>query len=137
MNSKYTEQCLCGEIHYSVDVEPVFSGNCHCKDCQRTSGSAFIPAMLFPEKDVRISGTARYFETTADSGHMHKRGFCPNCGSQLFAKFSSLPGMLGIKAGTLHDTSRYVPTLDFHVASAAAWDAMNPELPKKPGAAQA
>ena len=92
--------------------------------------------MLFPEKNVVISGQAKYFESTADSGNTHQRGFCPNCGSQLFAKFSSIPGMLGIKAGTLDDASHYVPKLDFHVASAAAWVFMNPQLPKKQGGAQ-
>ncbi|MBV8648679.1 GFA family protein [Paludibacterium sp.] len=135
MRSKYAGQCLCGGIHYSVDVDPVFAGNCHCKDCQRTSGSAFVPAMVFPEKDVVISGEAKYFASTADSGNTHSRGFCPHCGSQLFAKFSHLPGLLGIKAGTLNDSARYVPMLDFHVASAATWDVMNPELPKKQGGA--
>jgi hypothetical protein len=136
MNSKYSGQCLCGEIQYSVDIEPLFAGNCHCKDCQRTSGSAFIPAMLFPERNVVVSGEAKYFESAADSGNMHKRGFCPNCGSQLFAKFSNLPGMLGIKAGTLNEASGYVPRLDFYVASAATWTFMDPKLPKKQGAAQ-
>ncbi|MBP4046644.1 GFA family protein [Chromobacterium violaceum] len=136
MTAKYTGQCLCGEIRYSVDVEPLFAGNCHCKDCQRSSGSAYIPAMLFPEQNVEVSGKAKYFETTADSGKTHSRGFCPNCGSQLFAKFGNFPGMLGIKAGTLDETSLYAPKLDFHVASAADWDFMNPQLPKKQGAAQ-
>ena len=136
MNAKYSGQCLCGEISYSVDIEPMFTGNCHCKDCQRSSGSAFIPAMIFPEKHVVVSGEVKYFESQADSGHMHKRGFCPNCGSQLFARFSSMPGMLGIKAGTLNDPSNYVPKLDFHVGSAAPWDFMNPDLPKKKGSAQ-
>jgi len=46
-----------------------------------------------------------------------------------------MPEMLGIKAGTLNDSSAYVPMLDFHVDSAAPWDSMNPELPKKQGAA--
>lgn len=136
MNAKYSGQCLCGEISYSVDIEPVFTGNCHCKDCQRSSGSAFIPAMIFPEKDVVVSGEVKYFESQADSGNIHKRGFCPNCGSQLFARFSNIPGMLGIKAGTLNDSLNYVPKLDFYVGSAAPWDFMNPELPKKQGAAQ-
>jgi hypothetical protein len=136
MDSKYSGRCLCGEISYSVDVEPLFTGNCHCKDCQRTSGGAFIPAMLFPEKSVAICGEAKYFESKADSGNIHKRAFCSNCGSQLFAKFNNMPGMLGIKAGTLNDSSNYAPKLDFYVASAAAWDYMNPQLPKKQGAAQ-
>jgi len=136
MNEKYSGQCLCGEIIYSVDVDPVFAGNCHCKDCQRSSGSAYIPAMVFPEKDVLVSGRVKYFETQAESGDTHKRGFCSNCGSQLFSRFSNMPGFLGIKAGTLNDTSNYVPKLDFHVDSAASWDFMNPEIPKKQGAAQ-
>ena len=136
MNAKYSGRCLCGKISYSVDIEPVFTGNCHCKDCQRSSGSAFIPAMIFPEKDVVVSGEVKYFESQADGGNIHKRGFCPNCGSQLFARFSNMPGMLGIKAGTLNDSSNYVPKLDFYVRSAAPWDFMNPELPKKQMAAQ-
>ncbi|WP_439097808.1 GFA family protein [Acidithiobacillus thiooxidans] len=67
---------------------------------------------------------------------MHKRGFCPNCGSQLFAWFGHMPGVLGIKAGTLDDPSNYVPTMDFHVSSAAPWDFMNPELPSDSDDAQ-
>ncbi len=136
MSLKYSGQCLCGEIKYSVDVEPVFMGNCHCKDCQRSSGSAFIPAMVFPEQDVLISGLAKYFDSGVDSGNVHSRGFCPNCGSQLFGKFSNMPGMIGIKAGTLNETSNYVPKLDLYVKSAAHWDFMNPNLPKKQGSAQ-
>ena len=136
MNTKYYGQCLCGEISYSIDSEPVFTGNCHCKDCQRSSGSAFIPAMVFSENGVEVSGEVKYFDSRADSGAMHKRGFCPNCGSQLFARFNNMPGMLGIKAGTLNDSSNYVPKLDFHVSSTAPWDFMDPEIPKKQGGAQ-
>lgn len=136
MSSKYSGQCLCGKISYSVDVEPVFMGNCHCKDCQRSSGGAFIPAMIFPKQDVAVSGDVKYFDYQADGGTMHKRGFCPNCGSQLFSRFSNIPEMLGIKAGTLNDASSYVPELDFYVGSAAPWDFMNPALPKKQAAAQ-
>jgi len=136
LEAKYSGRCLCGEIIYSVDSEPLFSGNCHCKDCQRSSGSAYVPALVFLEKDVPIGGQAKYFESTSDSGSIHTRGFCSNCGSQLFAKFSAMPGLLGIKAGTLDHSSHYVPKLDFYVASATPWDFMNPELPKKSGPAQ-
>lgn len=136
MNAKYSGQCLCGDISYASDAEPVFAGNCHCKDCQRSSGSSYIPAMIFHETDIAVSGKAKYFEIQADSGNVHERGFCPNCGSQMFSRFSNMPGMLGIKAGTLNDSSKYSPMLDFNVGSAAPWDFMNPELPKKQGAAQ-
>jgi hypothetical protein len=75
---------------------PLFTGNCHCKDCQRASGSAFVPAMIFPEADVVVRGEVKYFESKAESGNMHKRGFCPTCGSRMFATFEAMPGMLGI-----------------------------------------
>src|SRR5688572_26007337 len=115
VNSKYSGRCLCGEISYAVDVEPIFTGNCHCKDCQRVSGGPFIPAMIFPERSVTVYGEAKYFASQADSGNLHSRGFCQNCGSRLFAKFDNMPGMLGIAAGTLDDSSNYAPKLDFFV----------------------
>lgn len=136
MTATYSGQCLCGKVSYAVDIEPIFTGNCHCKDCQRSSGSAFIPAMIFPEQAVVVSGEVTYFESQAEGGNRHERGFCPNCGSQLFSRFSNIPGVLGIKAGTLNDSSTYVPQLDFYVGSAAVWDFMNPALPKMQGAAQ-
>jgi hypothetical protein len=133
MDSKYSGRCLCGAISYCANVEPRFAGNCHCRDCQRSSGSAFTPAMIFPEASVTTVGEAKYFEAAAANGSIHKRGFCITCGSQMFAKFSGMPGMIGIKAGTLDQMSTYVPQLDFYVASAAPWDFMNPKLPKLPG----
>jgi hypothetical protein len=136
MTSIYSGRCLCGEVSYSIDSEPLFTGNCHCRDCQRSSGSAFIPAMIFPEKSVSICGEAKYFESASDGGNVHRRGFCQHCGSQLFATFSAMPGLIGIKAGTLDNPASYVPQLDFYVASAAPWDHMSPQLPKKQGAAQ-
>lgn len=92
--------------------------------------------MLFAESAVSISGTPRFYSSTADNGQQHARGFCPECGSQLFARFSAHPGLIGIKAGTLDDSTRYQPQLDFFTQSAAAWDVMDPALPKKAGAAQ-
>ncbi len=130
MSSKYTGGCLCGAIRYESDAEPIFQGNCHCRDCQRTSGGAYVPAMLFPENAVRIHGEPKYFESLADSGGRAKRGFCPTCGSQLFASFENVPGALGVRAGTLDEPSRFSPRLDIYVSSAASWDTMNAELPK-------
>jgi hypothetical protein len=131
MASKYTGKCLCGEVRYAIDAEPVFSGNCHCKDCQRSSGGAFTPAMMFPEVAVAIAGNPKYFKSEADSGRFIERGFCSNCGSQLFTKLEMMPGVLGVKAGTLDDPAKFNPILDFYVASAQAWDHMNPALPKR------
>jgi hypothetical protein len=133
MESKYTGGCLCGEVRYATDAEPIFSANCHCKDCQRSSGGPFTPVMMFPEAAVSMTGTARYFRLTGDSGRAIERGFCPNCGAQLFTKLEAVPGGLGVKAGTLDDAAKFKPTMDIYVSSAQPWGPMNPELPKRSG----
>ena len=133
MDSRYTGGCLCGALRYDGAGEPAFSGNCHCADCRRVSGGAFAPAMMFPEGALTVSGTPRWFRSLGDSGRWIERGFCAECGSQLFTRLEAMPGMLAIKAGSLDDASRYQPVLDFYVASAPPWDHMNPALPKRPG----
>ncbi|MDN4059763.1 GFA family protein [Massilia sp. YIM B02769] len=122
--------CLCGAVRFEASAEPVFSGNCHCRDCQRSSGSAFTPAIFVQSDQVHIQGTVKYFESRADSGNAISRGFCPECGSQLFAKLQMMPGVLGLRAGTLDTPESFRPTLDMYTASAAHWDHMDPALPK-------
>ncbi|HEY1057686.1 MAG TPA: GFA family protein [Limnobacter sp.] len=135
MDKPYTGQCLCGAIRYEAVGQPMFMGNCHCRDCQRSSGGAFVPAMLFRDDAVQVEGEPRFYSSPSDKASQHSRGFCPHCGSQLFARFERMPGMLGIKAGTLNEPRQYRPMLDFFVTSAAPWCVMNPDLPKRPGPA--
>ena len=129
--------CLCGAIRFETSAEPIFSGNCHCRDCQRSSGSAFTPAIFVPENTVSVQGTVKFFESKADSGNSISRGFCPNCGSQLFTRLEMLPGILGLRAGTLDAPENYTPTMDIYTASAPPWDHMCPSLPKFPEAPNA
>ena len=130
MTAKYTGGCLCGAVRFATDAEPVFTGNCHCSDCQRSTGGPFTPAMFFPGSAVTVTGTTTSFRSLGDSGKYIDRCFCPTCGSQLLTRLEVLPGMLGLKAGTLDDPSLYKPAVDIYVASAPHWDVMNPDLPK-------
>lgn len=125
-------KCLCGAVSYTCVVEPVLAGNCHCKDCKKASGSGCAPTLFFPENSVSISGEVKYFESVGGSGKMLARGFCPNCGSQLFGKPGAMPGMLGIRAGSLDDTSNYKPQSDIFSSRAEAWEFMDQNLPKFP-----
>ena len=52
-----TGGCLCGRVRYTIDADPVRSGICHCQCCQRYTGSAFQPFMIFPRTAVRLEGT--------------------------------------------------------------------------------
>ena len=126
--------CACGAIRYSCSAEPVFMGNCHCRDCQRASGSAYAAALIVREADFSlVSGEPNWYAKKADSGNLMRRGFCPSCGSPLFGKSEPIPEMIILQAASLDDPSAYKPSRDIYVASAHPWDFMNPDLPKFDG----
>jgi hypothetical protein len=129
MKVPFTGGCLCGNIRYECSATPIVMGNCHCRDCQRATGTAFAAALLVPRDAMTITGDAKYYEVTGDSGGIVGRGFCPNCGSRLFSQ-PPVPGLMGIMAGSLDDPSEFQPRMDCYAASAQPWDYMNPDLPK-------
>jgi len=127
---KISGSCTCGAITYECSTDPVMQGNCHCRECQRMTGSAYSATMFFPEQSVRINGDVKYFIRTGDSGSEVSRGFCPACGTQLFGKPGIMKGLIGVRAGTLDDPNNYHPAVDLFTRSAASWDHMNPSIPK-------
>jgi hypothetical protein len=129
MKLPFTGGCMCGEIRYECSAEPIMMGNCHCRDCQRATGTAFAAAILVLRDAVTITGEVKYYDVTGDSGRIVSRGFCPNCGSRLFSK-PPIPELMGIMAGSLDDPSWFQPRMDIYTASAQPWDCMNPDLPK-------
>ena len=128
MKTPFTGGCMCGSIRYECSAEPIFMGNCHCRDCQQATGTAFASAILVPRNAVTIAGDVKYYKVTGDSGNIVSRGFCPNCGSRLFSK-PPIAELMGIMAGSLDDPSEFQPMIDY-AASAQPWDYMNPDLPK-------
>jgi hypothetical protein len=107
-------------------------GKCHCRDCQRATGSAFAAAILVPRSEVTITGEVKYYEAIGDSGNLVSRGFCATCGSRLFGKPTQVPDVMSIMAGSLDDPSLFAPAMDVYTDSAQPWDIMNPNLPKFP-----
>jgi len=116
-----TGQCLCGQYSYSVDAEPVMTMACHCKNCQRQSGSAFSTNIGVPRSAITSKGSLKTYIDTADSGNKLERQFCGDCGSPIYSLVPSLPDIAIIKAGTLDDTSRVVPQAHIWCKSSQKW----------------
>jgi hypothetical protein len=129
MKVPFTRGCLCGNVCYECAADPIVVGNCHCRDCQRATGTAFSAGMLVPRNAVTISGNVKYYDVVGDSGGTDSRGFCPICGARLFSK-PPIAELMGIMAGSLDDPSWFQPIMDGYTASAQPWDYMNPDLPK-------
>jgi hypothetical protein len=129
----FTGGCACGAVRYECSVEPMLSVNCHCRDCQQSSGAPFAAVLIVPKAAVSFKGEIKLHQVKADSGNMSTRGFCSTCGSPLFGQPSGLPReLLGLRAVSLDDSSWFRPTMDIYTASAQSWDYMNPDLPKFP-----
>src|SRR5215470_17035348 len=116
-----TGGCLCGRVRYRLSGEPALSGLCHCRNCQRYTGSAFEAVMAFPRANVSIQGELKTYEDKGDSGKPVYRRFCPNCGSGIIAEADVLPGVTIVLAGTLDDPTAFKPTMDVYWSSAHPW----------------
>lgn len=130
MARKFTGGCICGAVRYECSAEPVMTGNCHCRDCQKAGGGPFASALAVPTAAVKVTGEVKYYETKGDSGHMVSRGFCPTCGARLLGRSKGMPDLTIVLAGSLDDPSRFQPAMDIYTSSAQPWDHMNPQLPK-------
>jgi len=129
--SPMTGGCLCGAVRYESSGDPGFALLCHCRDCQRQSGSAYAAGLRVPAAGFRVTkGEPKNYVKAADSGNEITRAFCPDCGSMLFLRVSAKPDLVAIRVGTLDDPSGFQPAADIFVKSAQPWDYMNPNLPK-------
>ena len=113
--------CLCGQIRYSAKVEPALVGVCHCKNCQKQSGTAFSVLVAVPKSSLSIQGRLKTFKDVGDSGQPVLRNFCPECGSPITSDVAVMPELVFIKAGTLDDTSWLDPKMHVYCDSAQRW----------------
>jgi hypothetical protein len=115
--------CLCGNVTYSCDAEPLATAVCHCTDCQKQSGTAFSIIVAVPRDALRIEGDSLSTFTTVgtDTGKDTARQFCRACGSPIVSIGEAMPQLAFIKAGTLDDTSWLEPQMHVWSDSAQPW----------------
>ena len=121
----YTGGCLCGEVRYEAEGEPINVRVCHCRLCQRAIGAAFNARALFAIDKVRMSGEP----ATAHSSPGLKRGFCRNCGTTLFSMREE-QGVMGLTFGSLDEPDRVKPTDHIWISSKQAWLELDDGLPQ-------
>ncbi len=121
MTNQRTGGCLCGAVRYEAEGEPLFAGVCYCSDCQKASGSGFVPFMGFAAKRVRFSGQTRVMVSKAANGGDAHRNFCPTCGSLLFGGIVGVHDQHTIYAGSLDDPSSFEPQFAIFNGNRPAW----------------
>jgi len=103
-NKRYAGGCLCGALRYEANGVPLYAGHCYCGDCQKASGSGFVPFMAFASSAVRFSGPARQFISKAARGGDAVRNFCPTCGGLVFGGVLGESESFTIYAGSLRQS---------------------------------
>jgi hypothetical protein len=130
-----TGGCLCGKVRYNANVEPTFTGICHCEDCQKFTGSAFSVVVAVPKSALSVQGKVSTFSKSGDSGKSIERQFCPECGSSIIDEAQVMPDTVMISAGTLDDPTWVKPAMQIFCDSAQPWVELGGRLqsfPKMP-----
>jgi hypothetical protein len=117
-----TGGCRCGSITLRIANEPKLMAQCHCSDCQKATGTGHVSAAFFADEDVTVSGDAKGYTVTADSGNQSTRYFCPDCGSRLYGNNTGRPGITSIAVGCLDDHSWYSPGAVVYTKRRQDWD---------------
>lgn len=121
--------CLCGSVRFRIEGEPMMSGRCCCQACQKLSGAGNTENIAFAQNDIAVSGQIADYNWTADSGGTVTTSFCPNCGSPLFGKSTTMPGMTMVRAGGLDDPGIYAPQMMVYAKRRHAWVLHDERLP--------
>jgi len=121
MPAPYPGGCQCGSVRYELTAEPIRLVACHCKECQRQSGSAFGMSMLVREDSLAVTGTTKRFTRIADSGNENTGVFCPECGVRIYHIPRYAQDVLVLKPGTLDDTRWLRPAYFVWTKSAQGW----------------
>lgn len=122
MASGLSGGCACGAFRYVSDAEVEFSFNCHCRKCQRATGSGHASAFALPVEAVKIQGDIREYQGTSDAGAATYNGFCPHCGSPITSRTERFPDRLYFHAATLDNPSTFVVGFSVFEDEAQPWD---------------
>lgn len=99
--------CYCGAVRYEVSGDPIFNGQCHCRECQYITGGSPNVLVAVPESAVRYTrGAPRVFKRD-DLEQPVVREFCAECGTHLISRPPGMAGMAIIKLGTLDNPNAY------------------------------
>lgn len=136
MNIPLSGGCACGSIRYQCASAPIAMLNCHCLDCQRSSGAPFASGVVVKTASVEISGTPKTYSVRASSGLLATRSFCPDCGTPLFTQGEAHPEFMSVRYPSLDDPSEFRPMLDIWTASAQSWVCLDEKIPHFPQSPQ-
>ena len=114
--------CACGALRYRLESPPMFVHCCHCRDCQRQTGTAFVlNALIETARLTVLQGEVTRSAMPTDSGRPHGIDRCTRCGTAVWSEYGGLATMRFVRVGTLDDPSALAPDVHIYVRSKLPW----------------
>ena len=121
--------CACGAVRYRLMSEPLFTHCCHCLNCQRQTGSAFVINLLIETDRVELfAGDPQRVDVPRDDGSTQLIFRCPTCQVAVFSQYTR-PEVRFVRAGTLDDPSGVVPDVHIFTNSKVGWITLPDSVP--------
>jgi hypothetical protein len=126
--------CTCRAIRYELSSAPIFVHCCHCRWCQRETGSAFvINALLEADRVVLTAGTPNVVLTPSNSGKGQKISRCPTCCVAVWSNYAGgRDAIRFVRVGTLDEPGRLAPDIHIYTASKQPWVLLPEGVPAVP-----
>src|ERR1700745_1958618 len=127
-----TGQCHCGSLRVIATGEPDRVYLCHCKACQRRTGTAFHFGATYPKERVRLDGERKIYERDAYSVYRIRFHFCPSCGTTLYWEGDRNPAVCGVAIGA-YPVGAFPPPVDsIFEESMHSWLGLPSGIPRYP-----
>ena len=123
--------CACGEVRYRLTQSPMVVHCCHCRWCQRETGTAFaLNAMIETDCVSLLSGTPEQVDTPSNSGNGQKILRCPSCHIAVWSHYAGAGDVLSfVRVGTLDNPDALPPDIHIYTASKQPWVILPADTP--------
>src|SRR5262249_2184285 len=121
--------CACGEVRYRLASEPMVVHCCHCRHCQRQTGSAFVVNLLIEADRIEVTaGAPEPVGAPRDDRAVQVIHRCPRSPRALFSQYTS-PNVRYVRAGTLDDATAVTPDVHIFTRSKVGWVTLPEDTP--------
>ena len=113
--------CACGAVRYRLASDPLFVHCCHCLNCQRQTGSAFVINLLIEADRVELlAGDPQPVDVPRDDGSVQSIFRCPACQVAVFSTYTR-PEIRFVRGGTLDEPASVTPDVHIFTRSRLPW----------------
>jgi hypothetical protein len=122
-------RCACGEVRYRLASDPLFTHCCHCLNCQRQTGSAFVINLLIEADRVELlAGEPQAVAVPRSGGKKQKIWRCPSCQTAVYSQYTRRQVRF-VRAGTLDDPAGVAPDVHIYTRSKLPWVVLPESVP--------